>query len=154
MDLVDLDSKTFDEPWTSLRWKTFSRAHAVLVATISGEFAGFIAVEQAEIMKLAVRPKFRRQGLARQLIEKIDTSYLYLILPEHQLNTPASAFLKSLGFEAQVPLLKDHFNYYGEPEHGVRFRLERVAATDAAFAQGNGTLGGGQADTPGADFDL
>jgi ribosomal-protein-alanine N-acetyltransferase len=73
--LAEVHAGAFDAPWSAddiLRFAEDPGGFA-LAAETDGQFAGFILCRvlagEAEILTLAVRPDFRRRGLARALVE-------------------------------------------------------------------------------------
>jgi len=81
-------------------------AHHLLVALCAGGIAGFVALrsvadQEFEILNLAVAPEFRRQGVARHLLQALFRDYpgtIYLEVRES--NRPAQECYKSIGFQA------------------------------------------------------
>ena len=99
------------------------------MAVFYNDFMGSI-----EIVKVAVKRPYRNMGIARRLIfncilyaRELYATRLVMIVPESKLRPgepdDLSEWLKALRFRAQVPLLKDYFTFYGEPEDGVVFTL-------------------------------
>jgi GNAT superfamily N-acetyltransferase len=95
---------------------------------------GKTADGDVEILKVAVKPAYRNQGIARHLIyncilyaREVGAFRIVVLVPEGQLRPgetgDISQWLGKLGFRAQVPLLKDYFVFYGQAEDGVIFSL-------------------------------
>jgi ribosomal protein S18 acetylase RimI-like enzyme len=98
-------------PWNNPR-KDIQRKCAVndelfLVATnadrVIGSVMGGYEGHRGWINYLAVHPDFRRQGIASQLMQKVESRLLALDCPKINLqirldNSEASAFYESLGF--------------------------------------------------------
>jgi GNAT superfamily N-acetyltransferase len=87
-----------------------------------------------EIVKIAVKHEFRRQGIGRTLIHNClqyakDTNLptVSMIVPESLLRPgdpdDISGWALAVGFEPMIPLLRERFEMYGKPEDGVRFIL-------------------------------
>lgn len=92
-------------------------------------FAGYIifntVLEQAELMRIAVAPGFRKRGMATEMIkkyhslisEKTDTGFLEV----RQNNTGARALYEKTGY-SQIGVRK---NYYKNPvEDGVIYQIK------------------------------
>ncbi len=98
-----LDRATFGEPWGPLE----SHEHLLVIAPHA--FIRWCAIptaDEAELLRIAVSPEARRQGLARKLMEAseafllaegIDTLYLE-VRPS---NAPARALYESMGWKLQ-----------------------------------------------------
>ena len=93
-----------------------------LVACLNGELAGFLvfrktAVTEFEVLNLAVHPRFRRQGLARQMMQFMLAGYRGdVFLEVRESNQSARKFYESLGFQ-EIGRRRD---YYRNPvESGI-----------------------------------
>lgn len=93
-----------------------------LVACLGGELAGFLvfrktAVTELEVLNLAVDPRFRRQGLGRQMMQFMLSGHrgeVYLEVRES--NQTARKFYESIGFQ-EIGRRRD---YYKNPvESGI-----------------------------------
>lgn len=98
------------------------------VAVQDERIVGFLAFEQildeGSIVEVAVHPDYRRQGIARELIESAikDNSLKEIYLEVRESNIPAIRLYESLGFE-RVGVRK---GYYDNPkEDSVIYRLCR-----------------------------
>lgn len=136
-DLMDIDIKCFDNPWTGDDWSGFNRNAGTLVyvAAVFGTPIGFIVfqtdqkLKQVEILKIAVKDSGRQQGASRQLLmiaedfaigRKAPT--LTIVVPESSLYTgPLGKWLTATGFQGTKPFIKNRFVAYGESEDGVKF---------------------------------
>jgi ribosomal-protein-alanine N-acetyltransferase len=110
-EIARLDGGSLDPAWSRSTYERELERHdaLVLVAFIDRRLAGFIAVRlstsPAEILRLAVAPRRRRQGLGRRLVHTailhlaargIDRCWLEL----REDNVEARALYASLGFRA------------------------------------------------------
>ena len=80
----------------------------IVIAMLDGEriigaVAGFTASDTGEILTVATSPEYRRQGIARKLLERffelIPDEVENIALEVRQSNTAAIALYKSFGFE-------------------------------------------------------
>ena len=87
--------------------------------TLAGMIAGFTAADTGEILTVCTAPQYRRQGVARMLMEAFLTAVPEdvesIALEVRQSNTAAIELYKSFGFE----------------KSGVRKRFYRNPAEDA-----------------------
>ena len=87
--------------------------------TLAGMIAGFTAADTGEILTVCTAPQYRRQGVARMLMEtfltSVPDSVESIALEVRQSNTAAIELYKSFGFE----------------KAGVRKRFYRNPAEDA-----------------------
>ncbi|MHC3126287.1 alanine acetyltransferase [Brevundimonas sp. GN22] len=128
-ELAAIHQEAFDVPWSE---QAFAELLASPGVQLAGDERGFILTRtvagEAEVLTVAVRPDFRRQGLGHQLMaEAIVCSAALgaerMFLEVAQSNVAAIALYKSRGFE-QVGLRK---NYYqradGSSEHATVMAL-------------------------------
>ncbi|MBI3419211.1 MAG: ribosomal protein S18-alanine N-acetyltransferase [Proteobacteria bacterium] len=126
--LAELHAECFDEKrrWPASFLASFLQNPAAFggVYLSQTEPVGFIlgqgAAEEAEIVTLATRPAFQRQGIAAMLVEDFCTfchkqgkNRIFLEVAEN--NLPAIALYRKLGFEKQGI----RPNYYQEIENAV-----------------------------------
>jgi len=100
------------------QWKAADYlAHHLLVATGETGVVGFVAArpvadQEFEILNLAVAPKFRRQGVARELLQALFRDYHgTFFLEVRESNQAAQKCHKSLGFQS----VTRRPNYYESP---------------------------------------
>lgn len=121
--ICKIDEECFKNPWT---WESmvFELSHPLSVSSVvwrDGRVAAFavgrVIADEAEVMKIATREKYRKQGIAREmmseLLEKMrgkGAVTCYLEVASH--NAAAIALYKSFGFEkVSVRAL-----YYGDDD--------------------------------------
>ncbi len=137
--LIDIDIKCFDFAWTPEEWRQISKYCVACVATWNGTPIGMAIFHNdhagnIEIVKVAIKKPYRHMGIARRLIfncilyaRELYATQLVMVVPESRLRPDdpedLSEWLTRLCFRAQVPLLKNYFTFYGEPEDGVVFTL-------------------------------
>jgi len=124
--IVRLDRGSLDPAWSRPTYeREITRADALLlVAVVDRRAVGFLAVRRgtspAEILRLAVESKWRRQGLARRLVDAalremaaqgIDQCWLEL----REDNAAARALYASLGFRVSGR----RAGYYGDGADAV-----------------------------------
>lgn len=118
--IAELEQAVFSDPWSerSVSSELDNQLALWLVAVDGDVVAGYIGSQtvlgEADMMNLAVRPEYRRQGIARllvqELIRRLDANCLTLEVRAG--NAPAIRLYESLGF-SQVGLRR---NYYQRPK--------------------------------------
>lgn len=108
--LVHLEILCFSEPWSeaSLRRELENPLAHVYVAQVDGEVAGYAGMHgvagECYVNNVAVFPKFRRQGIGHQLMERLVTAgeelnAQFITLEVRASNREAMDLYYSLGFE-------------------------------------------------------
>ena len=120
--VAELERKCFSDPWSerSVAAELENPLSLWLVALLGRTVVGYVgsqsAMEQADMMNIAVNPDYRRQGIAESLIERLvaelkDKQVSSLTLEVRASNAPAIALYRKLGF-SQVGKRP---NYYRNP---------------------------------------
>ena len=118
-----LEKACFTTPWSenSVRAELTNPLSLWLVAVDHGEVVGYVGsqsvMDEADMMNVAVSDAYRRQGIARKLVEALITALdkrgvLSLTLEVRASNEPAKQLYKQIGFE-QVGRRP---NYYRNPK--------------------------------------
>jgi len=114
-DLAQVESIQGASPEAS-QWKPADYlAFDLRVAIEDGAVAGFIVARQTgpgewEILNMAVAPQWRRRGVARLLVESIQTSVNgYVFLEVRQSNEAARKLYNSMGFQ-EVARRQQYYN--------------------------------------------
>ena len=117
-----LEQVCFSDPWSenSVRSELENPLSAWLIAleeeTVVGYVGSQTVLDEADIMNVAVAPGYRRQGIARLLLERLEEALRTrkvhsLTLEVRASNEPAKALYASLGY-VQVGWRP---NYYFKP---------------------------------------
>lgn len=118
-----LEKACFTTPWSenSVRAELTNPLSLWLVAVDHGEVVGYVGsqsvMDEADMMNVAVSDAYRRQGIARKLVEALITALdargvRSLTLEVRASNEPAKQLYKQIGFE-QVGRRP---NYYRNPK--------------------------------------
>lgn len=115
-----LEKLIFSDAWSenSVRSELTNELSLWLVALDGDTVAGYIGSQtvlgEADMLNLAVKPEYRRQGLGRQLVNELirQLDAHCLTLEVRVTNEPAKNLYGSMGFR-QVGLRK---NYYEKPK--------------------------------------
>ena len=121
--VAELERICFADPWSekSIASELGNIWSLWLVAQDGDDVVGYIgsqtAVDETDVMNVAVHPDHRRRGIAESLIEMLITELKNrgshaLMLEVRSSNAPAIALYEKLGFR-QVGLRK---NYYRNPK--------------------------------------
>jgi len=120
--IIFLDQAYMDRCWEMKTWSSVISLDSsrVLLCTFKGEVVGFALFsldpfcECPHLLKVAVRPSFRRMGVAQGIMRHATFFFsLYgstrIILDVDTKNTPAINLYKSLGFEV-IHLRKRYYS--------------------------------------------
>ena len=121
--VAELERICFSDPWSekSVASELNNPLSLWLVATDGETVAGYVGSQsvagEADMMNVAVHPDYRRQGIARLLVERLVTALKEmgvhsLTLEVRASNAPAIRLYEGLGF-SQVGLRP---NYYRNPK--------------------------------------
>jgi len=124
-ELSELDTACFSVPWGPNAFRMLLSDACEPYGAYEGDrLVGFgyilCIVDDAELLRLAVRQDCRRQGVARLLMEKLkqvarERGMTRMSLEVRESNAPAKALYGSLGFE-QVGTIN---NYYRQPKENA-----------------------------------
>ncbi|MBR5261777.1 MAG: ribosomal protein S18-alanine N-acetyltransferase [Oscillospiraceae bacterium] len=123
--LEEIEKECFSEPWNrdALRWQ-MSGNNIFLAAVQNGEVMGYIGMmtvlDEGYIGNVAVTGKYRRMGVAKQLIRALEArcremQMSFMTLEVRESNIPAISLYASFGFE-EVGVRK---NYYDKPRENA-----------------------------------
>ena len=125
--VAQLEKLCFSSPWSenSVASELNNPLSFWLVAMEGDRLAGYVGSQsvmgESDMMNVAVHPDFRRQGIARKLIEELiaalkDRDCHSLTLEVRASNAPALALYEALGFQ-EVGCRR---NYYRDPKEDAR----------------------------------
>lgn len=106
-EILRIEEKSFPEPWSENKYIDELKYSYMYLALKEGRACGYIILRQISdegtIMNLAVSPEFRRQGIARSLLNYIITyskslGIKKLFLEVRSGNNPAIKLYESCGF--------------------------------------------------------
>ncbi|MEZ3421819.1 MAG: ribosomal protein S18-alanine N-acetyltransferase [Eubacterium sp.] len=128
-DVAQIEKQCFSNPWqeTVLAGELQNACSHIYVAVENGKAVGYamlyIVCGEADVIRVAVLPEFRRSGAARSLLlksfENNKTDSVFLDVRES--NAPAIKLYQSLGF-VDTGVRKD---YYSNPtENAVLMKKE------------------------------
>ena len=120
--VAEIEGLCFTDPWSESSIRSELRnPWAIWRTAMDGDtVAAYLGVQYgidgADIMNIAVRPEYRRQGLAEMLLQDMyailkEKNQLWLTLEVRSSNAPAIALYEKEGFQT-VGLRK---NYYRSP---------------------------------------
>lgn len=105
-DIVKIEQACFSTPWTEqgVRESIENENTHLYIALADGKTAGYMGVQifsgEGYVTNVATLPEFRRQGVAKALINRvIENKMDFLTLEVRESNAPAIALYESLGFE-------------------------------------------------------
>ena len=121
--ILEIEQECFSVPWTQemLRMQLAPERYIFLAAlSPAGEVAGYVGLmyvlDEGYISNVAVAQRFRRNGIAKALIEALtarsaEKELAFLTLEVRQSNAPAIAMYETCGFET----VGTRKNYYDKP---------------------------------------
>lgn len=132
--LVDLEKQCFSDPWSesAFRYELKNPLSVWLVAAENGIIAGYAGtqtvLDESDMMNVAVNPAFRRQGIAKKLIESMvkilkDRDSKCLTLEVRVSNAEAISLYEKLGF-IQVGLRRGYYRNPREDAYILRKEWE------------------------------
>ena len=136
-DILDIERASFPCPWTNDDFKLALKQHNVIgyVLEIDELVVGFMIVESyrhgRRIQSIAVRPDYRRAGLARMMVEKVksrllDNDRLHEVVTEvRESNLAAQLLFRACGFRC-VETLPDNYGEHGVTEDGYVFAIRKT----------------------------
>jgi len=131
LDIASFDKKYFNSPWSYDAFKNeFNNSTSfIFIGELDNENVAYLVIrivsDEMEILKILVKPDYRRQGIARSLLKKaleiaqdLDLNILYLEVSKK--NLVALSLYKNFGFK-EYEIRK---NYYAKGEDAILMKLE------------------------------
>lgn len=124
-NLLEIERASFPSPWSKklfLNELANPNSHIVLAKDETDTILGFscfwIVLDEAHILNIAVHPGYRRQGIAKRLLDyvmefSIDEGVRCFVLEVRNRNKAAIEFYKGFGFR-EVGLRKGYYADTGE----------------------------------------
>lgn len=138
--LMDIDIKSYEYPWSIEQWKKLADGlqYVILVALVKNVPVGFVAYDrtqgEVEILRIAVKPSYRRKGIGTKLLYTVEKgagtlNRIRIVVPEIQCfpghEDDVSQWLLKRGYVAVPPILKNHFQFCGNNIDGFTFIKEQ-----------------------------
>ncbi len=131
--IIELDN-ALEQSWSREAWVDFllkTNDYDIEIELIDNQIIGFALyqinylLEEAHLLKIVVKPIFRKQGFGQKLLEKSIAKYkgkLNLFLEVEALNTSAIGLYKKLGFDELVRVKA----YYSNGCDALRMQLKNL----------------------------
>ena len=130
-EIAQIEKLCFSDPWSEEGLeKLLEDGYVCLLALVDGVVAGYVGMyfvlDEGNIINVATHPSYRRRGLAKALLKKLDEASLELDLRELYLevrlgNESAKALYASNGWE----VIGTRKNFYSHPtEDAVLMKKE------------------------------
>jgi ribosomal-protein-alanine N-acetyltransferase len=131
-EVLDIERGSFEFPWFEEDFiRCLRQRNCIGMVAEHGErVVGFMIYElhktRLHILNFAVAPQFRRQGVGRQMIEKLlgklsSQRRVRITLEVRETNLPAQLFFKSSGFRA-VTVLRSYYEDSPEDAYLMQYR--------------------------------
>ncbi|MBR4241355.1 MAG: ribosomal protein S18-alanine N-acetyltransferase [Eubacterium sp.] len=105
-DIKKIEDECFSTPWSekSIEESLENPCSHFYLAKASGKTAGYIGIQifsgEGYVTNVATLPDYRKQGIAKALIERaLENEMEFLTLEARESNIPAINLYKKLGFE-------------------------------------------------------
>ena len=137
-EVLQIERESFEFPWTKYEFLGYchpKRNRTYMVAEYNDTIVGFIVYElnktKIKLINLAVDPRFRRLGVATQMVAKLIGKLNYqnrkrITFEIRETNLGAQLFFKTIGFQV-IQILK---NYHYEMEEDAYLMQYRFIAED------------------------
>ncbi len=131
LEIASFDKQHFDSPWSYNAFKNeFNNpASFIFIAELDNKIIAYLVVrivlDEMEILKILVKPEYRKRGIAKSLLNKalklaqeLNLNIIYLEVSKK--NTVAFSLYKNFGFK-EYEIRKD---YYTKGEDAILMKLE------------------------------
>ncbi len=144
-DILAIEKTSFEFPWGDADFVGRLRQKNCIgmVAEFDDEVVGFMIYElhkqRLHLLNFAVAARVRRQGVGRQLVEKLISKLSYqrrsqLQIEIRETNLGALNFFKAQGFRA-VSVLQDFYDDTDEDAYLMQYRVYRSESPAASVQQ-------------------
>ena len=141
-EVLDIENESFEFPWSEEDFIRCLRQRNCIgmVAEYDEQVVGFMIYElhrtRLHVLNFSVAHDFRRQGVGRQMVDKLATKLspqrrTRVLLEVRETNLEAQLFFKSLGFRA-VSVLRNYYDDSPEDAYLMQYRY-RAAEEDPAI---------------------
>lgn len=132
--VLQIEAESFEFPWSEDDFHRCLRQRNCIgmVADRGGEVVGYMIYElhrnRLHVLNFAVAPRCRRQGVGRQMAERLVAKLAperrtRITLEVRETNLTAQLFFRSLGFRA-VSVLRDYYEDTPEDAYVMQYRYQ------------------------------
>ncbi len=133
-EVLAIEKAGFEFPWSEEEFVRCLRQRNCIgmVAESDDEIVGFMIYElhknRLHILNFAVHPDYRRQGVGRQMLQKLvgklsSQRRNRIMLEVRETNLPAQLFFRELGFRA-VAVLREFYDDSPEDAYLMQYRYQ------------------------------
>lgn len=134
-EVLEIENESFEFPWSEEDFIRFMRQRNVvcMAAEYDEQVVGFVMYElhrkRLHVLNFAVWPDLRRQGVGRQMVDKLKTKLSpmrrrHLLIKIRDSNLDAHLFFRRMGFEA-IEVLHDSFDDSDEDAYLMDYEIQR-----------------------------
>jgi ribosomal-protein-alanine N-acetyltransferase len=131
--VLEIEEISFAAPWSEKDFlnELYNKSALTKVAAFEGNIIGYICMNfhlhESQILNLAVRPDFRRRGVATILMDEAIRELrkrrcVFMYLKVRVSNTGAQKFYELLGFKVESVRKK----YYADPDEDALVMIRRL----------------------------
>ncbi len=151
-EVLAIEKAGFEFPWSEEEFVRCLRQRNCIgmVAESDDEIVGFMIYElhknRLHVLNFAVHPDYRRQGVGRQMLQKLvgklsSQRRNRIMLEVRETNLPAQLFFRELGFRA-VAVLREFYDDSPEDAYLMQYRYQKEAPTAPAVVNRISRLAG------------
>lgn len=144
--VLGIEYRSFECPWLEEEFDICLRQRNCvgMVDAIGDRVVGFIIYElhrtRYHVLKFVVDPEYRRQGVGRQMAEKLASKLsedrrTRILIEVRETNLGAQFFWRAVGFRA-IAVLRDFYEYTGEDAYLMEYTF-RPAVKPSALTPDN-----------------
>ena len=146
-EVLQIENASFEFAWTEEDFLTCLRQRNCIgmVAEHNHQIVGFMVYElhksKLRILNFAVAPSMRRQGVGRQMVQRLIDKLSQqrrkeIVLDVRETNLAAQLFFKGQAFRA-VGVLKGHYDDTDEDAYAMQYLLDADGAVTIPFPTRN-----------------
>ena len=144
-EILNIENQSYEHPWSEEDFIRCLRQRNCISMVSENKYSdkveGYMIYElhkqRLHLLKLAVDPEFRNQGLGSQMIEKLKGKLSHkrrtsILLEVSERNLPAQLFFRDQDFRA-ISVLRDYYEDSNEDSYLMNYRLKTSAESELGY---------------------